>query len=61
MVVGCLRKRAKGTKMELRELEAWMEVQVNKLDLRKNFLKELEAQTEVLKKVLKEKRGMSPC
>ena len=47
--------------MELRELEAWMEVQVNKLDLRKNFLKELEAQTEVLKKVLKEKRGMSPC
>ena len=56
-VVGHLRERAKAMEMELREPEAWKKVQVNKLDLTKKLLEESEVQTEVLKKVLKDKEG----
>lgn len=52
---GHLRKKVEATEMELRELTAWKEVQVNKLDLMKKLLEESEAQSEVLMKVLKDK------
>ena len=41
--------------MKHRELTAWKEVQVNKLDLTRKLLEELKAQAEVLKKILKDK------
>ena len=43
--------------MELRELMAWKEVQVNKLNLIRQLLEELEAQVEALKKILKDKKA----
>ena len=43
--------------VELRELMVWKEVQVNKLDLTKQLLKESEAQVEALKKILKDKEA----
>ena len=43
--------------MELQELTAWKEVQVNKLDLTRKILEESEAQVEALKNVLKDKEG----
>jgi len=52
-----LREKVKSRDAELRELKAWKEVQVNKLDLTKQLLKELDAQVEVLKKILMEKEA----
>ena len=60
MVVGRLREKAKVTKSSLRELEAWKEVQVNKLDLTNKLLKESEEQTKVLKNVFKDKKEVLP-
>ena len=55
MVINCLREKVEAKELELRELMAWKEVHVNKLDLTKQFLKESKAQVEVLKKILKDK------
>ena len=60
MVVDRLRAKAEMTKVELRELKAWKVVQENKLDLTKKLLDESEKQTEVLKKVLKDKEDEIP-
>ena len=54
-----LREKVKAREMELWELTAWKEVQVNKLDLTRQLLKESEAQVEALKKILKDKEGES--
>ncbi|KAL0014477.1 hypothetical protein SO802_001546 [Lithocarpus litseifolius] len=48
---------AHAAKTGLRELEAWKEVQIKKLDLTKKALEESERQTEVLGNVLKDKKG----
>ena len=57
MVLSRLREKVEVRETELRELTAWKEVQVNKLDLTRKLLKELEEQVEVLKKILKDKEG----
>ena len=41
----------------MRELMAWKEVLVNKLNLTRQLLEELERQVEALKKILKDKKG----
>ena len=56
-MISHLRKKVKAKEMELRELTAWKEVQVNKLDLTRQLFKESEAHVEVLKKILKDKEG----
>ena len=56
-VISHLRKKVKEKEMELRELTAWKEVQVNKLDLTRQLFEESEAHVEVLKKILKDKEG----
>lgn len=58
MVVGRLRETLGAKEMELQELMAWKEIQVEKLDLAKKLLKESEAQAEALKKILKDKEGV---
>ena len=50
-----LREKVEAKEMKHRELTAWKEVQVNKLDLTRKLLEELKAQAEVLKKILKDK------
>ena len=55
MVINCLREKVEAKELKLRELMAWKEVQVNKLELTKQFLKESKAQVKVLKKILKDK------
>ena len=57
MVLSRLREKVEVRETKLRELTAWKEVQVNKLDLTRKLLKELEEQVEVLKKILKDKEG----
>ena len=54
-----LREKVEARNLELRELTAWKEVQVNKLDLIKQLLKESEAQVKALKKILKDKEERS--
>ena len=54
-VISHLREKVKASESELRELIAWKKVQVNKLDLTKQLLKESQVQVEVLKKILKDK------
>lgn len=54
-MVSCLREKAKKTEEELSELMAWKVVQENKLYLNKKLLEESKAQTELLRKVLKDK------
>ena len=54
-VVDHARAKAKATKVELGDLKPWKAVQENKLDLMKKLLEMEEAQTEALKKVLKDK------
>lgn len=56
-VVNRLREKAEARDSELRELMVWKEVQVNKLNLMKQLLKESEAQFEALNKILKEKEA----
>ena len=41
----------------MQELLAWKNVQIGKLDLTKQLLKELEEQVEALKKILKDKEA----
>ena len=56
-VITHLRKKVEAKDSELRELMAWKDVQVSKLDHTKQLLKESEAQVEALKKVLKDKEA----
>ena len=56
-VISHLREKVEAKELELKELMAWKKVQVNKLDLTKQFLKESKAQVEVLKKILKDKEA----
>ena len=56
-VITCIQEKVKAMESELRELTAWKEVQVNKLDLKKQLLKESEAQVKLLKKILKDKEA----
>lgn len=55
-MVDCLMTKVEKTE-ELTELKAWKVVQENKLALAEKLLNELEKQTEVLRKVLKDKEG----
>ena len=57
MVMSHLREKVEARETGLRELTAWKEVQVNKLDLTRKLLEESEAQDEALKKILKDKEG----
>lgn len=50
-----LREKVEARDAELRKLMVWKEVQVNKLDLTKQLLKESEALVEALKKILMDK------
>jgi len=52
-----MREKVEARDVELSELMVWKEVQVNKLDLTKQLLKESEAQVEALKKILKDKEA----
>ena len=58
-VITHLREKVEARNLELRELTAWKEVQVNKLDLIKQLLKESKAQVKALKKILKDKEERS--
>jgi len=55
-MVDCVKAKAEAMEAELGGLKAWKVVQENKLDLTKTLLEEVEAQTEVLKKVLKDNK-----
>ena len=55
IVISRLREKVEARVTELRELTAWKEVQVNKLDLTRQRLEESKAQVEALKKILKDK------
>ena len=55
MVITHLREKVEARDAELRKLMVWKEVQVNKLDLTKQLLKESEALVEALKKILMDK------
>lgn len=57
MVAGRLREKVEARETELRELTAWKEFQVNKLDLTRKPLEELEVQVKALKKILKDEEG----
>jgi len=57
MVISRLRDKLDAKETEVQELLAWKDVQVRKLDLTKQFLKELEAQVKAMKKILKDKEG----
>ena len=54
-VLGRLGEKVEAREMELCELMAWKEVQVNKLDLTKKLLEESVMRVEVLKEILKDK------
>ena len=54
-VLGRLGEKVEAREMELCELMAWKEVQVNKLDLTKQLLEESVMRVEVLKEILKDK------
>lgn len=54
-VITHLREKVEARDAELRKLMVWKEVQVNKLDLTKQLLKESEALVEALKKILMDK------
>ena len=55
MVITHLREKMEAKDSKLRELMAWKDVHVSKLDYTKQLLKESEAQVEALKKILKDK------
>ena len=54
-MITCLREKVEAKDSELRELTAWKDVQISKLDYTKQLLKESEAQVKALKKILKDK------
>ena len=56
-VISRLREKLGTKETEVQELLAQKDVQVGKLDLTKQLLKESEAQVEALKKILKDKKG----
>ena len=56
-VLGYLRENLGAKETEVQELLAWENVQIGKLDLTKQLLKELEEQVEALKKILKDKEA----
>ena len=55
--IDCLREKVKVVEAKLNELNAWKEVQVQKLTLIKKALEELENHTDELRKVLLDKEG----
>lgn len=56
-VLGCLREKLGAKKAEVQELLAWKDVQIGKLDLTKQLLKESEAQVKALNNILKDKEA----
>ena len=54
-VVGRLREKVETMEIELRELHAWREVQLQKFDMMKKSLEESEKQAEALGNILKDK------
>ena len=56
-VINCLREKVKAVKAKLNELNAWKEIQVQKLTLIKKALEELENHADELRKVLLDKEG----
>ena len=56
-MLGRLRERLGAKEMEVQKLLAWKNVQIGKLDLTKQLLKESEEQVEALKKILKDKEA----
>ena len=57
MVVACLKKKLSAKDTKVQELLAWKDVQIRKLDLTKQLLKESETQVEALNKILKDKEA----
>lgn len=55
MVISHLKEEVEARDSELRELTAWKEVQINKLDYTRKLLEESEASVEALKEILKDK------
>ena len=55
--IDCLREKVKVVEAKLNELNAWKEVQVQKLTLTKKALEELENHVDELRKVLLDKEG----
>ena len=56
-VINCLREKVKAVKAKLNELNAWKEIQAQKLTLIKKALEELENHADELRKVLLDKEG----
>ena len=56
-VLGCLREKLGAKKAKVQELLAWKDVQIGKLDLTKQLLKESEAQVKALNNILKDKEA----
>ena len=59
-MVDCLKERVEAAETKWSEIKTSWEVQVKKLDMTRKALEESKAETEVLKKVLKNKEGRSP-
>ena len=55
--IDCLREKVKVVEAKLNELNAWKELQVQKLTLTKKALEELENHVDELRKVLLDKEG----
>ena len=56
-VLGRLKEKLGAKESEMQELLAWKDVQIGKLDLTKQLLKESEAQVKALNKILKDKQA----
>ena len=56
-MISHLREKVEARDSELRELTAWKEVQINKLDYTRKLLEESEASVEALKEIPKDKEG----
>jgi len=56
-ILGPLREKLGAKETKVQELLAWKDVQIRKLDLTKQFLKESKAQVEALNKILKDKEA----
>ena len=56
-MISHLREKVEARDSKLRELTAWKEVQINKLDYTRKLLEESEASVEALKEILKDKEG----
>ena len=57
LMKGHLREKLGAKETKVQELLAWKDVQIGKLDLTKQLLKDSEAQVEALKKILKDKEA----